>query len=120
MPPIADQSIVIQGNIMIVDDMPELNGYQVCEQPKSGPGLAGIPVIFLNALTATDDKAKGFQAGGVDYISKQFEFKEVQARVQTHLKLKFAPQTEHDLLEKTLNGAVGVLWGVSPNNITVA
>ena len=67
-------------------------------------------MIFLSALNATEDKVKGFRSGGVDYISKPFQFEEVQARVETHLKLRRAQQAEHDLLEKTLGGAVGTLW----------
>ena len=67
-------------------------------------------MIFLSALNATEDKVKGFRSGGVDYISKPFQFEEVQARVETHLKLRRAQQAEHDLLERTLGGAVGTLW----------
>jgi|HubBroStandDraft_4_1064222.scaffolds.fasta_scaffold61107_2 CheY-like chemotaxis protein len=91
-------------------NMPEMNGYEVCEQLKRSALLAGIPVIFLSALDATEDKVKGFRSGGVDYISKPFQFEEVQARVETHLGLRRAQQAEHDLLEKTLSGAVGTLW----------
>jgi len=96
--------------ILLDVDMPEMNGYQVCEQLHSIPRLMGVPVIFLSALNATEDKIKGFRAGGVDYISKPFVFEDVQARVETHLKLRRAQQAEHDLLEKTLGGAVRTLW----------
>jgi len=96
--------------ILLDINMPEMNGYEVCERLKADPKLEGIPVIFLSALDSTEDKVKGFRAGGVDYVSKPFQFEEVQARVETHLKLRRAQQSEHDLLEKTLNGAVGVLW----------
>jgi DNA-binding response OmpR family regulator len=96
--------------ILLDINMPEMNGYEVCEQLKHSERLASIPVIFLSALDATEDKVKGFQSGGVDYISKPFQFEEVQARVETHLKLRRAQQAEHDLLEKTLGGAVGTLW----------
>jgi CheY-like chemotaxis protein len=95
---------------MLDINMPEMNGYEVCEQLKRSALLAGIPVIFLSALDATEDKVKGFRSGGVDYISKPFQFEEVQARVETHLGLRRAQQAEHDLLEKTLSGAVGTLW----------
>jgi DNA-binding response OmpR family regulator len=91
-------------------NMPEMNGYEVCERLKSMPSLSGIPVIFISALDSTEDKVKGFRSGGVDYISKPIQFEEVQARVETHLKLRRAQQAEHDLLEKTLSGAVGTLW----------
>jgi DNA-binding response OmpR family regulator len=96
--------------ILLDINMPEMNGYDVCEHLKSSDRLSGIPVIFLSALDAIEDKVKGFRSGGVDYISKPFQFEEVQARVETHLKLRRAQQAEHDLLERTLGGAVGALW----------
>jgi len=73
--------------ILLDINMPEMNGYEVCQRLKSAPELAGIPVIFLSALSETQDKVKGFQSGAVDYISKPFQFEEVHARVATHLKL---------------------------------
>ena len=96
--------------ILLDINMPEMNGYEVCETLKSNTGLSAIPVIFLSALNATEDKVKGFQSGGVDYISKPFQFEEVHARVETHLKLRRAQRAEHDLLERTLGGAVETLW----------
>ena len=77
--------------ILLDINMPEMNGYEVCEQLKSSDRLSGIPVIFLSALNAIEDKVKGFRSGGVDYISKPFQFEEVQARVETHLKLTASP-----------------------------
>ena len=73
--------------ILLDINMPEMNGYEVCEQLKSTGELSAIPVIFLSALNETQDKVKAFQAGAVDYISKPFQFEEVHARVETHLKL---------------------------------
>jgi DNA-binding response OmpR family regulator len=96
--------------ILLDINMPEMNGYEVCEQLRASAGLSGIPVIFLSAMNATEDKVKGFYSGGVDYISKPFQLEEVQARVETHIKLRRARQAEHDLLERTLGGAVETLW----------
>src|SRR5579872_376498 len=73
--------------ILLDINMPEMNGYEVCEHLKSNERLAGIPVIFLSALNEIQDKVKAFRAGGVDYISKPFQIEEVHARVETHLKL---------------------------------
>src|ERR1700723_2286990 len=81
--------------------MPEMNGYEVCELLKSNAALSGVPVIFVSALNATEDKIKRFQSGGVDYISKPFQFEEVHARVETQLKLRRAQLSEHELLERT-------------------
>ena len=75
-------------DLVLLDiNMPGWNGYEVCARLKAEPGLAQVPVIFLSALSQTGDKVRGFRAGGVDYISKPFEFEEVQARVETHLRL---------------------------------
>lgn len=73
--------------ILLDITMPVMNGYQVCAQLKANPQLCDIPVIFLSALNAIEDKIKGFAVGGCDYITKPFQFEEVQSRVETHLKL---------------------------------
>ena len=73
--------------ILLDVNMPEMNGYEVCERLKATPDLLDIPVIFLSALNETHDKVKAFRSGAVDYISKPFQFEEVHARVETHLKL---------------------------------
>lgn len=96
--------------ILLDVNMPEMDGYEVCRQLKSIESLREIPVIFLSALDGAEDKLRGFRAGGVDYISKPFQIEEVQARVEAQLRLRFAQQAEHELLENTLGGAVGTLW----------
>jgi two-component system sensor histidine kinase/response regulator len=73
--------------ILLDINMPEMNGYEMCQRLKSTEGLSDIPVIFLSALTETQDKVKAFRSGAVDFISKPFHFEEVHARVETHLKL---------------------------------
>ena len=98
-------------DLIVLDiNMPEMNGYEVCQQLKANPALSDIPVIFLSALNATEDKVKGFRSGGVDYISKPFQFEEVQARVEAHVKLRRAQRAEHELLDRTLGGSVETLW----------
>jgi signal transduction histidine kinase len=87
-------------------NMPEMNGYELCECLKSNPELSAAPVIFLSALSATEDKVKAFQAGGADYITKPFQLEEVQARVLTHLKLhrlQRALRLQNDQLEEAVN-----------------
>jgi sigma-B regulation protein RsbU (phosphoserine phosphatase) len=76
--------------------MPDLNGYQVCERLKSDSQTKDIPIIFISALDAIQDKVKAFTVGGVDYITKPFHVEEVLARVETHLALhKLQEQLEH-------------------------
>ena len=92
--------------ILLDINMPEMDGYEVCKRLKSTAELSTIPVIFLSALNETKDKVKAFHSGGVDYITKPFQFEEVQARVDTHIALQRARRAERDLLEKTLNGTI--------------
>ena len=73
--------------ILLDINMPEMNGFKVCELLKSDEKLAAIPVIFLSALSDVNDKVHAFQCGGVDYVTKPFQVDEVQARVETHLKI---------------------------------
>jgi phosphoserine phosphatase RsbU/P len=74
--------------ILLDINMPEMNGYEVCQQLKADESLQGIPVIFISALNENLDKVKAFAEGGVDYITKPFQMEELHARVQTHLKLR--------------------------------
>ncbi len=74
--------------ILLDINMPGLNGYEVCRRLKANPKLREIPVIFISALNEAIDKVQAFRCGGVDYVSKPFEFEEVQARVDTHLRLR--------------------------------
>jgi DNA-binding NtrC family response regulator len=70
--------------------MPDLDGFTVCERLKGSEATRDVPVIFLTALTETLDKVRAFSAGGVDYLSKPFEPRELLARVGTHLALRRA------------------------------
>jgi signal transduction histidine kinase len=74
--------------ILLDINMPEMDGYEVCRRLKTDPRWRDIPVLFISALTDTADKIRAFQAGGVDYVGKPFQFEEVDARVRTHLELR--------------------------------
>ncbi len=80
---------VTQPSLILLDiRMPEMNGYEVCERLKQDPRTMDIPIIFISALNEIEDKVRGFTVGGVDYITKPFQFEEVLARVETHLALR--------------------------------
>ena len=70
--------------------MPEMNGYEVCKKLKANNQTKDIPIIFLTAKTETKDIIKGFNTGGVDYITKPFIKEELLARIQTHVNLKIS------------------------------
>jgi adenylate cyclase len=73
--------------ILLDVSMPRMDGYEVCRRLRADPRTADIPVIFLSAMTGVGDKVAAFEAGGVDYVTKPFELREVLARVGTQLLL---------------------------------
>jgi len=88
--PLALAAVQAQPPDLILLDirMPGMNGYQVCERLKADALTRDIPIIFISALDATQDKVRAFTAGGVDYVIKPFQVEEVMARVETHLALR--------------------------------
>ncbi|WP_318700035.1 MULTISPECIES: response regulator [unclassified Roseofilum] len=78
-----------QPDLILLDIMmPEMNGYLFCQELKQNPKTSDIPVIFLSALQEGMDKAKAFQLGGADYLTKPFQMEELLARVKHHLELR--------------------------------
>ncbi|MDY6806219.1 MAG: response regulator [Cyanobacteriota bacterium] len=90
--------------ILLDINMPEMDGYEVCEKLKANPKTMEVPVIFISALNDVMDKVKAFSLGGVDYITKPFQMEEVLARVETHLAINFLQkslQEKNEDLAKT-------------------
>ena len=86
--------------------MPDLNGYEVCQQLKSNPKTKDIPVIFVSAVNEAIDKVKAFAVGGSDYINKPFQIHEVLMRVRNQLLVKSLQQqlkNKNEQLEQTLD-----------------
>jgi signal transduction histidine kinase len=67
--------------------MPDMDGFETCRRLNAYESTKNIPVIFMTALTGVEDKVKGFDLGGVDYITKPIQHEEVLARVKTHLQI---------------------------------
>ncbi len=92
--------------ILLDINMPEIDGYEVCRRLKENQSTRDLPVIFISAFTATEDKIKAFRLGGVDFITKPFQVEEVHARVEIHLALKYikaALEEKNKVLEQALN-----------------
>jgi two-component system, sensor histidine kinase and response regulator len=67
--------------------MPEIDGFTLCEMIKQKEIYKNIPILFLSAKTDEESIEKGYELGGVDYVSKPFKPRELLSRVKTHLKL---------------------------------
>ena len=67
--------------------LPDFDGFEVCKKLKTIDKLKDIPVIFFTSLSNIDDIVKGFEAGGVDYVTKPFNTDELLVRIKTHLDL---------------------------------
>ena len=86
---IAIAKSVIPDLILLDIMLPEMNGFEVCQQLKSDEQFCDIPVLFLSAYyDEIEGKIKGFEVGGVDYIVKPFYPAEMLVRVKTHLHLR--------------------------------
>jgi PAS domain S-box-containing protein len=83
--------------------MPGIDGFETCLRLKEARTTKDIPVIFMTSLTDTVDKVKGFEVGGVDYLTKPVQHEEVLARINAHLtirKLQQELQAQNALLEE--------------------
>ncbi len=74
--------------ILLDISMPEMDGYEVCQQLKTSDRTKNVPVIFISALDHVLDKVRAFETGGVDYITKPFQAAEVISRIENHLNLQ--------------------------------
>jgi PAS domain S-box-containing protein len=99
-PKLAINSALAQPPTLILLDvrMPEMDGFEVCRRLKQDERTRDIPIIFISAMQDVQDKIRGFEAGGVDYITKPFQEEEVLARVQTHMALYNIQQNLEELI----------------------
>ena len=99
-------------DIILLDVMmPIIDGFEMCKILKNNPKTKHIPIIFITGKTDTNSITKGFELGGVDYITKPFNPLEIQARVKNHLKLnqtiKQLKQLSNDIMINTKFAAIG-------------
>jgi signal transduction histidine kinase len=80
--------------------MPGINGFETCRALKRRHGDDCAPVIFITAKNESDDVVEGLAAGGVDYLPKPFQAKEVLARIRTHLQNQLLSEQQKSLVEQ--------------------
>ncbi len=90
--------------------MPEISGYDVCQQLKSNPETHEIPIIFITSAIKPEEETKGLELGAIDYISKPISPAVVIARVKSHLALQFAQrdmQRQRDFIRQVFGRYMG-------------
>lgn len=93
-------------DIILLDAvMPQMDGFEVCKRLKADAELRGIPVVFMTGLSDTEHIVKGFQSGGVDYVTKPIVNEELIARMRVHLanaRITLGAQTALDNAGRSL------------------
>jgi adenylate cyclase len=95
--------------ILLDINMPNMNGYEVCDRLKADNKTKAIPVIFISALDEVWDKVKAFNVGGVEYITKPFQGEEVLARVANQLSIQALQRALKKEQEKSENLLLNIL-----------
>jgi diguanylate cyclase (GGDEF)-like protein/PAS domain S-box-containing protein len=80
--------------------MPVMDGYEVCRRLKAQSVTRDVPVIFVSAVSETDEKVQGFGIGAVDFVTKPYQRDELMARVHTHLELNRLRHHLEDLVDE--------------------
>ncbi|XOF32859.1 MAG: response regulator [Candidatus Electrothrix sp. YB6] len=94
-----DSALADPPDLILLDvKMPDIDGYELCRRLKQDERTAEVPVIFVSALQELHDRVRGFEVGGVDFISKPIHREEVLMRVKTHLQLRHMQQSLEELV----------------------
>ncbi len=88
------------GLILLGVQMPEMDGFEFCGHLKQDRCTQKVPIIFISALQDDGDRIKGFEAGGIDFITKPFHEREVLSRVRTHLRFHQMQKNMERLVEE--------------------
>jgi phosphoserine phosphatase RsbU/P len=97
--------------------MPGIDGYEVCRRLRASPGTREIPVMFLSSLEEVQDKTKGFEVGGNDYLVKPFAILEVKARVRSLLRAKAYVDGVKEQIAHELRIAREIQMGILPPDV---
>lgn len=108
-------------DIILLDIMmPEMDGFEVCQQLKSIEATKEIPIIFISAKTSREGKLRGLESGAADYITKPIDLDETMARINTQLRIQENHRMNLELSERLAQirqqAAIGhVIEGIAHN-----
>ena len=97
--------------------MPGIDGFEVCKRLRAAPQTRELPIMFLSSLEQVQDKARGFELGGNDYVTKPFELLEVKARVRSLLKAKAYSDAVKERIASELRIAREIQLGILPADL---
>ena len=97
--------------------MPDVDGYEICRALRAAEATRELPIMFLSSLEDVHDKARGFEVGGNDYLTKPFQVLEVKARVRSLLKARAYAEAVKAAAERDLRIAREIQTGLLPANI---
>jgi phosphoserine phosphatase RsbU/P len=97
--------------------MPDIDGYEICRRLRAAEATRELPIMFLSSLEDVKDKARGFEVGGNDYLTKPFEVLEVKARVRSLLKAKAYADAVKAAAERDLRIAREIQMGLLPADV---
>ena len=96
-----DSALVKPPGLILLDvRMPEMDGFELCRRLKQDKRTKHVPIIFVSALQDLEARIQGFEAGGVDFISRPFQEEEILARVRTHMSLHRSQQHLEQLVDE--------------------
>ena len=98
--------------------MPGIDGYEVCRRLRAAAATRELPIMFLSSLEDVQNKARGFELGGNDYLTKPFEILEVKARVRSLLKAKAYADAIKEAMERDLSIAREIQMGILPSDLS--
>jgi phosphoserine phosphatase RsbU/P len=98
--------------------MPDIDGYEICRRLRAADATRDLPIMFLSSLEDVKDKARGFEVGGNDYLTKPFEVLEVKARVRSLLRAKAYADAVKAAAERDLRIAREIQMGLLPANVS--
>lgn len=103
--------------ILLDIKMPEMDGYELCQELKKDATTKDIPVIFISASVGAINKIRAFEVGGMDYISKPYDVTEVLARINNHLQLSILQKqtqsslaTSQNMLQAVMNNSPAIIY----------
>src|SRR5262245_40080795 len=100
--------------------MPDIDGYEICRRLRAAEATRELPIMFLSSLEDVKDKARGFEVGANDYLTKPFEVLEVKARVRSLLRAKAYSDAVKEKIASELRIAREIQLGILPSDISAS